>query len=727
MKEYKITSLTDFDTAIKNIIKEKSGQYQSSSFIFRGQCNKAWNIVSSAYRYMHSCFPSIIITNTVLEYFKECIQNDVDELTKIENGNLSLRNEDEVMCMLQHLGGKSLFIDFSKNGHVALFFACEKCQNTKDGVVFVMRNEGGRIFNDKGKEVGKYKHIKLDKNNPAFGRVRVQNSCFLRPYDDGIILNDNDIIKIIIDKNSKLRILEDLASTINHKVVYPDIFGYIGRQRANSRTCTLKSIVFRETAQLIKDGNVRRIEEVLETLRNLEELDGLDDNDYLRIKTLKIRALMCIQKFDEALMILNSIQERFWIFQKLNDINANQPTQFDPIEPLIVNDFEKAKCYMGKSEYEIANDFYIRASDTLNDIDDFVIEKHNLKREILKQQAISLVKQNKNNLSIALDLLSEISDDKNSLPDLAGIYMVAERWETAIDILRNCKDDYSLNLRANCYMELSKIGNKKMYLLKAITTYQEALKSINMNQRNKNVDYIPKTYDHDHHFKLAVAYEAMHEYEKAKDEYKSIMNSPYDNEVAMHNFVSLLYKIDKTDYKNIIKHYFAAIKNSRNERHPQNYNDIGRLLIDIYQTGKYPEEVRDILIEEINDLRNSEIYHENIKYELNMIMEHILNNNSDKSSVINLLLVAERLFIIADTLNRKDAFANKNIGDIYYIRYTQSSINERNRHEFAEKALTRYILAHSYYLIDKKRNNTIDDRISELEAYLKREILVFQE
>lgn len=727
---YKAYSIDEFDFIVNQLIEDNKKSNPESSLIFRGQSNMDWNIVSSAYRYMHDNFPAINITNVILDYFKECVQEDMEELKKYDNGIMNLDNDDEVMCMLQHLGGKSIFIDFSKNSHVALYFACEKYDKAQDGVVFVMRNQGDTIFSRKDK-VGIYKHIVLNENNPAYSRVRVQNSCFLRPQNDGIIYNDGNVIKIIIDKDYKSTILKSLEPDINHKVVYPDIFGYIGRQRANAHTDTLKSIVFRETAQLIKDGNVKRMGDVLTALNNLELLGELQNNDNLRIKCLKINALMCAEKFDEALIILSTIQEPYWAFRRLNDINAYRSEQFDPIEEYFVKDFEIAKCYMGKCEYEIAHDFYTTAHIVLGEIHENDKKKQDLKNEILKQQATSLAKQNKNNLNIALDLLSELRKNENSISDIASIYMIAEKWDEAIEMLRNGKDDYSLNLRANCYVELSNVGNKKIYLQKAIETYQKALDVLKTTRIQKDIseEYQPKTYEHDHHFKLAVAYEAMQDYEKAQKEYEIIMQWPYENEDAMHDLAYLLYKMDKKDYEKIIQQFFYAIRNSRIEKHPRNYNDIGRLLIEIYtqQIDIPSNKIKEILKNEIGKIRNAEIYSENVQFELNMIINHIFPDKSDKGDMKILLLTAERLFNIADLLNRKDAFANKNIGDIYYIKYSQSNDNERNRREYAEKALRRYILAHSYYLIENKRCEGIDIKISNLESYLKRDVLLVLE
>ena len=46
------------------------------------------------------------------------------------------------------------------------------------------------------------------------------------------------------------------------------------------------------------------------------------------------------------------------------------------------------------------------------------------------------------------------------------------------------------------------------------------------------------------------------------------------------------------------------------------------------------------------------------------------------------------------------------------------------KREFAQTSLRRYILANSYYLIDNKKCKGIDEKIKELEQYLKREILL---
>ncbi len=733
MEEIKVKSIERFSSIIEKLKKENDAEYPNSTLIFRGQSNIDWNITSSAYRYMHDCYPTIKITSIIMDTFKECVQNDMYELKQVDEDAMKFNDndEDKIMCMLQHLGGKSTFIDFSVNPNVALFFACEQFHNSKDGVVFVMRCHNNEIYNKKEK-IGKYKCVSLDKRNPAYSRVRVQNSCFLKPDNDGLVENEN-VIKIVIDSNCKASILEELKPTIDRKAVYPDIWGYIGNQRyyildghnignKAKHVETLKSIVFRETSQLIKDGTTRRMEDVFKTLDNLSKLNGLNKEDCLRIKYLQVRALMCAMNFDEALLILNTIEEPYIQFQPINDVNARDSEQFDPIDKHFVRDFEIAKCYMGKLEYGIAQEFF-------NSAYEFVKKNGytELKHDIVKQQATSLVKKNKYNLSLALDKISELGNDDFLRPDIAALLIEAGEYEEAIKKLKGVNGDYALSLLAYCYLSLSKLGDKQLYLDKAISIYQQAISLLEERNPEKG-KYKPRTYDHDHHFKLALAYDAASKYEEAKRQYEIIIEKPYENEEAMHNLAYLMYlHIDKYGCTEVINRFFKAIKCSRKDKNPKNFNDLGQLLMDIYhqkvQYSESQEKFKSMLKKNLEDVAISDVYPESIQIEFNRIINSICSK-SENTSLENILLqTSESLFYIADTLNRKDAFANKNIADIYYEKFIYAN-NERMKREFAQTSLRRYILANSYYLIDNKKCKGIDEKIKELEQYLKREILL---
>lgn len=336
------------------------------------------------------------------------------------------------------------------------------------------------------------------------------------------------------------------------------------------------------------------------------------------------------------------------------------------------------------------------------------------------------MKKNKYNLSIALDKLSELANGEHLSPDIAALYVEAEEYEKAIEKLKSANGDYALSLRGRCYLSLSKLGDKQLYLEKAISIYQDAISSLKQRTHEEG-KYISKTDDHDHHFQLALAFENASMYGKAIEQYKILINRPYENEDAMHNLAYLMYlHIDKYNCSEVINCFFKAIKNSRKDKNPKNFNDLGQLLMDIYhkkvQYSESQKIFKEMLKSNLEDVATSGVYPESIQIEFNRIISS-MSNETNTSEDNFLMQLSESLFYIADTLNRKDAFANKNIADIYYEKYVEAS-NERVKHEFAQTSLKRYILANGYYLIDNKKCKGIDEKINELEQYLQREILL---
>lgn len=118
-----IRTIADFRSHIE-ALKKDNALHPEDKLIFRGQSNIDWDITSSAYRYMHENYPTIKISPVIMETFKECVYHDMYELKQVDENavNFGDNDEDKIMCMLQHLGGKSTFIDFSENENIALFF-----------------------------------------------------------------------------------------------------------------------------------------------------------------------------------------------------------------------------------------------------------------------------------------------------------------------------------------------------------------------------------------------------------------------------------------------------------------------------------------------------------------------------------------------------------------------------------------------------------------------------
>lgn len=734
----KIKTIEEFDTEIQRI-KDKC---KTGNLIFRGQSDSSWDIVSSAYRYLKKIYPTINVTKDILGYFESNVNKDVAKL-RSNNKDFENRDRDWMMCTLQHLGGKSTFIDFSTDAHIALYFACEKLSQDKDGVVFVMTHDENNIYNNIGDVVGDFKSVSLDDNDLASKRLTMQKSCFLDSSNQPIILNNEDIDRVFIDKNCKNEILHRLNTeeNIKRENVYPDMLEYIGNQGLTNNINSLKSVVFRETAQKIKDGCVRRIDDILRILNTLEKLEELSDPDKLRIKFLRARALMCTCKYDEALLVYDTISDDFVQFSRLNDQNDQNPDKNDAIDVFFVKKFEMAKCLMGKQNYEKALILFDEAKSIVDnkgvDLPTFegyyprdnnkmsLTEKWyvNLKCDIAKNKATCLVSMNKYNIHLAIDILKELQKNENLTDiksDIANLYVKVEKWDEAISLLKEVgEEDYGLSMLANCYVEMSRKGNEKLYLEKAIEAYKKAIENLKPDEN----EYKQKTNDHDHHYQRARALSKCGRIEEAIEEYKMIILPPYENEDAMHE---MAYLINQNNKSQAIEKFMDAILNSRVEKNPRNFNDLGKLIIEL---SIIEPNLIEILINGFRELKRKQDYPESVQIEFSTILDLLLElkEAKDKSKEQFTIKIAEHMFVIADLLNRKDAFANKNLGDIYYETYLQTSVSERVKHENAEKALRHYILANSYYLIDGKRCPEIENRIKELEGFLKRLITVVNE
>lgn len=275
-----IQSIKQFDEEIQRI----RDLTHEGELIFRGQSDSSWNIVSSAYRYVKGLYPALNVTLKTMEFFKSDVRKGLIQLNQYDGDDIvNIENEDEIMGMLQHLGGKSVFIDFSENQYISLYFACEKLACEKHGIVFVMEHrDDGLIYNIDGKSVGEYKKIELPSNNEASKRLKVQYSCFLNPTYSTVIQNNSNIHHIEIDRNCKEKILKELNEDkgINHNSVYPDFWGYMSRQTIDGNTHEFKSIAFREISQTIKDGCASKMNDVLKTLETLSNVNDEKDNSY---------------------------------------------------------------------------------------------------------------------------------------------------------------------------------------------------------------------------------------------------------------------------------------------------------------------------------------------------------------------------------------------------------------------------------------------------------------
>ncbi len=711
----RINTLAEFEQNINTYNTE----LKNNLYLFRGQANSQWNIASSAYRAIHMKYPSLDIDLNLLDTYGKRIPNEI----KFLYGANTIFDDDEILCTLQHLGGKTTYIDLSRSHLIALYFACEQLQGKEDGAVYLFNSDGNKIICKQNQVIGNLIEVDIDKNNTAHSRLKAQESCFLT-LTSNVVINKEDVVHIIINRDNKNLILEELKERgICHEKIYPDLLDFIKRQdEFDGYLESFTAIILRNISQKIKNACVCDIDDIFTTLDAIVSRRSLSDEDKNRVKYLKVLGLLCAQKYNRALNVLDTFNAQYFYFHPYNNIVLNESKDYDPTPPLFIVEFEKAKCYMGLKKYDTAISHYEMAKQVINSLPKEIENKSKGEiNDFWKSYAKALVRVSDNNLIIAQDILSQHIGQSQT--DVCELYMIIYDWNTAIwklkDVIeKNPNNDYAIVLLGNCYMALANNGgNKRLYIEQAILYYNKAIAINRTTER-----YVPGTELHDHYYKRAIAYRELLEFDKAEEDYKHIIKPPYKNEDARHDLAYMNYKralISKDVMtKSVLDDFFNAILYSRSEKQARNFNDLGRVVLDMYyEKLKYGEIERESLIVNINQIKaNSKNYPEAVQIEFRE-----MNTDLKGESKKDLLMVAEFFFKVANLIYSKDAFANKKLGDVYYEYYRLSESNSE-KSEHALKALHTYYLSRGFYLAENKKCDEMESKIKELERTLNPDI-----
>lgn len=731
--------------------KQLIEKYQDkTNYIFRGQANADWNIVPSAYRFIKKAYPSLKITNEILAAYEqripEYVEKDYPGVYEGMNGSLS-----KLLCILQHMGGKTTYVDFSNSFKVASYFACEQYED-RDGMIFICKKAAdGKIYSLAEKTLGdgieiSQEEIELLNYSAATNRMLKQQSCFLKIQRDTTeesLLSQEDIGVdgcILISKNVKREILEYLFDNegICRQKIYPDIYDFISHQNLyNEYAHDFSKSILRGVSQTIKDGCIKRVSNALMTIDYLIKNQRLGTEELMRCDYLRVLGLQCEQKFTDALNILaqmketykEELQEGYHIFKPYDNDNEEpkESDDYDPIPQLFIISFEQAKCYMGLKDYDKSERCFEETEQTIEAIQGNNYNPNSAYspgvciNDFWKCYAKALVRKEKNNLAYAKELLAHV---RNSETDKAELYVIAEEWDNAIDKLKTITeeredDDYACNLLGNCYMALAKSGSSR-YIEKAIKCYDKALEIIDNRLAEMNVSrYIPNTESHDHYYKLAIAYKEKGDFANSAENYSKIAKKPYENEDAMHDLAYMRYKGVihhklEVSFEQIFQDFASAITQSRMEKCAKNFNDLGCFLFDIYK-----QHTSDGLSEYKKALpKLSPVWQQQDGYPLKIkVLLDTLPEIAKAETWNNLLKMSERMFEIANDLHDNDAFANKKLGDIYFTQYTLSA-NYEEKQELGKKALIAYSLAKCFYLSENKRCAEIEQNIESLNKTL---------
>lgn len=230
----RISSLSEFIEWVK--------QLGAENYLFRGVPNAEYNIQASAYRRPKE-------EDREEERFLQINKRLIADARLRGHGERDGRElgDLEILAQLQHFGAATCLIDFTHNGQVALYFACQTdlkwekksqdSENPPDGKVYAVRNDPLRFkkvtpdllkekidcffprFQSYGRDRQLYRWEPGYQNN----RIIAQQSIFVF----GAYEFEEDYACIIAE-SCKKNILSELeqASGINKAMLFPDFDGF---------------------------------------------------------------------------------------------------------------------------------------------------------------------------------------------------------------------------------------------------------------------------------------------------------------------------------------------------------------------------------------------------------------------------------------------------------------------------------------------------------------------
>ena len=304
----------------KEKIQEILNACREGKYIFRGENQENEKVSSKLYR-EYDAAP--LVDDHILE----------SERVTVEEARRHVRpdaSDIEVLTELQHYGGKTTLIDFTRNLYIALFFACEG-----------YTDEPGRIilFDTTGLEEKKQIETgeAADKNGceiicPSGKNQRAvfQSSVFVRALRGYI--EKGEFKEIRIEDSLKRETLSYLKRyhDISHDTIYNDLHGFIENRRDSyvqqayydervKRNGSAESYFARGTARL-DSGNLR------EAIQDFDEAIKLDPKHFRALHQRGITKVLLsdrsgIEDYKRALEISDnpSTRDSLWYAQKLGE------------------------------------------------------------------------------------------------------------------------------------------------------------------------------------------------------------------------------------------------------------------------------------------------------------------------------------------------------------------------------------------------------------------------
>ena len=152
----------------------------------------------------------------------------------------------EILTDIQHYGGETNLIDFTRDYLIALFFACDGSFD-KDGRIITLNTKNNKV-----------KQCLKEPANPQ-NRIIAQKSIFVEP-PKGFIEKNLFPRKSIVPKEDKHYILRGLEifHNISAKTIYNDLHGFITYQKARQGPCGVHDAFRRGLNHHLKADNKKK-------------------------------------------------------------------------------------------------------------------------------------------------------------------------------------------------------------------------------------------------------------------------------------------------------------------------------------------------------------------------------------------------------------------------------------------------------------------------------------
>lgn len=197
------------NTEVRQFLESLLAKAASDDYVFRGEPAHYGHVSSGLYRQLDSAdTPFVDRIGEVERAIAEALKS---------YANLSGRSDDAALSELQHYGGKTNLIDFSRDCMVALFFACGP-PRVRNGRVICLKRASAE-----------YEILTPPENH---SRVIAQKSVFVKSPTGIVVPNDEDVVSVPSELKRRLQAYLERAHGISHSSIYTDVVGFVDYQEA---------------------------------------------------------------------------------------------------------------------------------------------------------------------------------------------------------------------------------------------------------------------------------------------------------------------------------------------------------------------------------------------------------------------------------------------------------------------------------------------------------------